>query len=129
MPVSYEFDESILVLRMVEHYLPADIRAALAAALQADARPALTGMLFDVSASTSLGARSTRDVRSMAALLSHLAPQFGGRLALLATTDLQYGQMRLGSVDVEAAGVEVWPFRDRSEALRWLRRDLPDRAR
>ena len=128
MPVSYEFDENILVLRMVGDYVPADIRAALSAALQDDARPALTGLLFDVSASTSLGARSSRDVRSMAALLSHLAPQFGGRLALLGTTDLQYGQMRLGSVDVEAAGVDVWPFRDRSEALRWLRRGPPGGA-
>ena len=42
-------------------------------------------------------------------------------MALVATSDVGFGLMRLGAVDVEMAGVAVQAFRDIDQAMTWLR--------
>ena len=120
MPVSYVFDGRLLALRMIGAYVPADIRAALAMALRDPRAPDIQGMLFDVSESESIARRTPQEVRAMAAFLAHNAPAFGGRLALVATTDVGYGLMRIGGADVDSAGVSVRTFRSVDEAIVWL---------
>jgi hypothetical protein len=122
MPVSYEFDGSMLALRMVGSYEPADVRKAIADALREAGGRELTGLLFDVTASDALARRSANEVRAMAAFLAHVAPSFGNRIALVATNDVGYGLMRLGAVDLESAGVAPYVFRDVAAALAWLGR-------
>ena len=103
MPVSYEFDGSILALRMKGAYDPADIRRAVADALVEAAGREMTGLLFDVRGSVVLTRRSANQVRAMAAFLAHVAPSFGNRIALVASDDVGFGLMRLGAADLERA--------------------------
>lgn len=122
MPVSYEFDDHVLALRMVGSYEPADIRRAVVEALKEAPGHALKGLLFDVRASDVLTRRSANEIRAMAAFLAHVAPSFGNRIALVAGNDVGFGLMRLGAVDLESAGVTPYAFRDLTAALAWLRR-------
>ena len=121
MAVSYDFDGEVLALRMVGDYQPADIRAAVVQALASRDGGRLIGMIFDVSRSSALPKRSTREIRAMAAFLAHVAPEYGGRLALVGNSDITYGLMRMGAVDVEGAGVPARVFRTEREATEWLR--------
>lgn len=121
MPVSYDFDGDILALRMVGDYETSDIRAAVLQALASPQRGRLSGLLFDVSRSTALPKRPTRDIKAMAAFLARIAPEYGGRLALVGASDVNYGLMRMGAVDVEGAGVPARVFRTEVEATDWLR--------
>lgn len=120
MPVTHEFEGQILTLRMTGEYVPADIRSALALALREPRVEPIHGMLFDVSDSSAIARRSTQEIRAMAAFLAHNGPSFGGRLALVAVTDISYGLMRVGGADVESAGVTVRAFRKVDEAKAWL---------
>jgi hypothetical protein len=122
MPVSYEIDGAVLAVRMIGEYEPADIRRAIAEALQEASGRELRGMLFDVRASDVLARRSTNEIRAMAAFLAHVAPSVGNRIALVATNDVGFGLMRLGAVDLESAGVAPHTFRDVAAATAWLKR-------
>lgn len=120
MPVTHEILGETLALRMVGKYEPADIRTALATAFSGERADGVRGLLFDVSQSTSLRQRDARGIRAMAAFLAHLAARYHLRIALVGTSDLAFGLMRLGAADLEAVGVDTWVFRTNTEAERWL---------
>jgi len=122
MPVTYEFDGPTIALRMTGEYKPADIRAALLAALHESAGSDVTGLLFDARQSRVLATRSAADVRAIGQFLADHADRFGRRLALVADSDAAFGLMRLGAVGVEQRGVDSRVFRDEGEAAKWLRR-------
>jgi hypothetical protein len=61
------------------------------------------------------------DVRTFVATLrTHRQVYSGGRWAILAPTDLEYGMARMYLVLAEELGVEQEVFRSRREALDWL---------
>jgi hypothetical protein len=120
MPVRAEFIQDVLALRMVGRYEPVDIRAAFRMALQQHASATVRGLLFDVRDSDVLHARPADEIRTMAQFLSAHAQQFGRRLALVASTDVDYGLMRMGSVYVAEEGVMTAVFRDERDAQDWL---------
>jgi hypothetical protein len=125
MPVTYEFDDCIVILRMRGVYAPADIQRAFLRAVADQACPEIVGMLFDVRGSESLPGRSAGEVRAMARFLGAHAAEFGRRLAIVADTDAAFGLMRLGAVDVEQLGVDSRVFRSAAEADRWLKPHAP----
>ena len=120
MPVTFEFDDGILALRMVGLYETVEVRAALLTALEDPRGAAARGLLFDVRASESLSGRTTSEVRAMGRFLSQQVPRIGGRVALLAEADFAYGLMRLGGVVLEEEGATASVFRDEPSARAWL---------
>ncbi|GAC1480347.1 MAG: hypothetical protein NVS1B4_25460 [Gemmatimonadaceae bacterium] len=120
MPVTFDRDNGILILRMVGSYQPADIHDALVTGLAKGGSADVVGLLFDVSASESLGRRSPEDIQKMAIFLGKHRHAFRSRAALLAKTDLAYAFMRMGSVRVSSEGVTTEVFRDESAARQWL---------
>jgi len=121
MPVSHDFPGQTIVLRLAGSYTTADVRAGLLAAVT-DARAPHTaqGLIFDVRDSQALATRSAADVRAMARFLASHADQFRRRVALVASSDVAFGLMRLGAVALEQQGVEAHVFRDAADASAWL---------
>ena len=65
MPVTFEFDDGIVVLRMTGEYLLVEVRIALTAALDdAEPRP-VYGLLVDLTQSESISTRTFGDVTSI----------------------------------------------------------------
>jgi hypothetical protein len=125
MPVSYDFDGRVTIVRMTGLYLTADVRAALIAAF-ADPRGAnAAGLLFDIRGSRSIVQRTADEVRAMAQFIASHGDHFGRRLALLADSGAAFGLMRLGAVAVEQQGVEAAVFRHESDAEEWLGAERP----
>ena len=120
MSVTYEVDGSTIALRLRGEYDTAAVRAAALAAFADRAAAGATGLLLDVSHSRSISSRSASEVRAMADFLASHAERFGRRLALVATSDVAFGLMRLGAVSVEQKGVDSRVFRDVAEAEAWL---------
>ena len=121
MPVAYDFTEGVLRLTMQGASSPADVTAMIDAALRDERRPALRGLLLDARESTTAAKRSSAQIRGLAEEVERRGAEFGGRLALLATSDIVYGLMRMGEVWVQASGkVQSRVFRDEEEALAWL---------
>jgi hypothetical protein len=121
MPVAYDFTNGVLRLTMEGASSPADVVAAMQAAIADDARPELRGLLLDARGSTTAAKRSSAEIRLIAEEVARRADDFGGRLALLANSDVVYGLMRMGEVWVQAEGrVRSRVFRDEAEALAWL---------
>ncbi len=121
MPVSHEFLDASVVLRLTGSYTTADVRDGLLSALAGPAAPRnIRGLLFDVRESTVLATRSAADVRTMGRFLSSQADRFGRRIALVADSDATFGLMRLGAVTLEDQGVDARVFRDAVDATAWL---------
>jgi hypothetical protein len=125
MPVTYEFDDCTVTLRMTGVYSPADIQRVLMHAIADPVCPEIVGMVFDVRGSQSLAGRTADEVRAMARFLGTHAAQFGRRIALVADTDASFGLMRLGAVGVEQHGVDSRVFRSAAEAYGWLKMRSP----
>ena len=120
MPVAYEFDDRVIVMRMVGKYTATDLRKAILEALDDASVPDGAVLLFDMRTSTSVGDRTADEVREMARFLAAHGRRFGNRLAMVTGDDLSFGLMRLGSATANSNGVNAEVFRDMDAARRWL---------
>jgi hypothetical protein len=120
MPVNFEFSDRIIVLRMIDLYAPADIQKALLQCLADPQTSDAAGLLFDVSRSKSLRARSSDDVVAMGYFLAQHADAFARRVALVGFDDFPYAMMRMGRVTLEREGITSEVFREEIPARKWL---------
>jgi hypothetical protein len=123
MPVSFEFTDRIIVLRMVDLYVPPDIQMALLQGLKDPQTSGAVGLLFDVSRSKSLRARSSDDIIAMGYFLAQHGDSYARRVALVGFDDFPYGMMRMGRVTLEREGIASEVFREETEARKWLLQD------
>ena len=121
MPVSCEFQGSVLLLHLVGTYSPAELRAAVAAALADPDRPRLTGLISDLRFSESVATRTLGDMTSIVGFLAYHAASFGNRIALLIPENSDATIVRMATVDLQTAGIAAASFEDISEARAWIR--------
>lgn len=122
MPVSCEFEGSVLMLRMVGTYSPADLRAALGAALAEPGRPQLTGLIADLRYSEAIATRTLGDSTAIIGFLAYHSPSLGNRIALVTPESGDDTLLHMASVDLRTGGVDAVTFRDLGEARAWIRR-------
>jgi hypothetical protein len=127
MPVEHSFRAGVLTIAAVGVYEPSDLVHAFLAAMNDPACPRPVAMVFDVSRSESLATRPTDEIRKIAGFLGPYADRIGGRVAVVAPSDVHFGLSRLGAAHSEKAGVDAQIFRTMAEALKWL--GVPDSAR
>jgi len=120
MPVNFEFTDGIIVLRMIDLYVPDDIQKALLQGLTDPRTSHPVGLLFDVSRSKSLRTRSSDDVAAMGLFLARHGDAFARRVALVGFDDFPFGMMRMGRVTLEREGITSEVFRDDTNARKWL---------
>src|SRR5512141_2120739 len=123
MPVNFEFTDRIIVLRMIDLYVPADIQKALLLGLADPRTSSAIGLLFDVSRSKSLRVRSSDDVIAMGYFLAQHADAYARRVALVGFDDFPYGMMRMGRVTLDHEGIASEVFREETSARKWLLQD------
>lgn len=122
MPVLYAFRGEVLELRAIGTYALTEVATAFRLALADPGRPVLRALLYDVRESQVVGSRTTIEIRDAAIFFSSLGHEVGQRVALLASTDLSYGVMRMLAAWAEDSGIDVDVFRDSDEAFRWASR-------
>ena len=120
MPVSYSFDSHIVVVRAVGSYSTDELKAATLASLADAEVPSRPVLMFDLRESQVLTERTAGQLEDMALFLADLAPRFGNRLAMLVSSTVGYGLMRMGSAYAESDESKPEVFRDYDEARRWL---------
>ena len=128
MPVSFEIDEGVIILRMVGAYSTAELSDAVVASVDAPESANAIGMVFNVSESDALKTRTADDVTSMGYFLASKSDRFSHRIALVGSSDFLFGMMRLGSSALEQLRVDNQVFRTEAEGIQWLRQpneDLP----
>jgi len=122
MPVTYAFRGQVLEIRAVGSYPADEVGRAFRMALEDPARPVIRALLYDVRESAVVAGRSTPEVREAVAFFHSLSQQVGQRVALLATTDVAYGVMRMVAGWAEGQDIDVAVFRDPDEAFGWASR-------
>ena len=123
MPVTFEYTDHIIALRMIDLYVPADIQKTLLLGLADPRTSGAIGLLFDVSRSKSLRVRSSDDVIAMGYFLAQHADAYARRVALVGFDDFPYGMMRMGRVTLEHEGIASEVFREETQARKWLLQD------
>jgi hypothetical protein len=120
MPVTFELNDGIIVLRMIDVYSPDDIKKALLQGLAEPGASNIVGLLFDVTQSKSLRTRTPDDVIVMGYFLAEHADAYAKRVALVGFDAFPFGMMRMGQVTLEREGVTAEVFREESNARKWL---------
>lgn len=120
MAVSYSIHGDVLTMRMVGSYEAVEVPNVFRAALADPGCPVPVGLLVDVSQSTSLPGRSAADIRMISEALGPHAGRIGGRCAVVAPSDVQFGLSQMGAVHSANVGVTVRVFRTTEQALEWL---------
>lgn len=120
MPVNYSFHGSLLKIELVGQYEPDDVIAAFMNAINDPACPNPAALLLDVRKSETLASAAVADIRRVAEYLGPFAARVGGRVAVVAASDVHFGLSRLGSVYSQGVGVEAQVFRDLESAVAWL---------
>lgn len=123
MPVDFEFTDGIIVLRMIDLYVPDDIQKALLQSLTDPRASGAVGLLFDVSRSKSLRTRSSDDVVAMGYFLAQHGEAYACRVALVGFDDFPFAMMRMGRVTLEHEGITSEVFREERDARKWLLQD------
>jgi hypothetical protein len=108
---------------MIDLYAPADIQKTLLQGLTDPRTSDAVGLLFDVSRSKSLRARSSDDVVAMGYFLAQHADAYARRVALVGFDDFPYAMMRMGRVTLEHEGIASEVFREETQARKWLLQD------
>jgi hypothetical protein len=120
VPVRHRRAGTIAVVEAIGRYEVAELRAAIEAAVASFGPEGATGLLFDLTRSDAFGDRPTDEVRAMAFFIASKATRFAARLAMVTSSDVAYGLMRLGAVVAESQGLAARVFRDEEAALAWL---------
>ena len=123
MPVSYSLRGTLLRIDCVDLYEPEEIVACFDAAMDDPDCPRPAALLLDVTRSRSLADRKTHDVIRVARHLEGYVTRIGGRCAVLAASNVQFGLSRVGAAHVGTSGIEARVFRELGAALQWL--DVP----
>jgi hypothetical protein len=120
MPVNFEFTDGIIVLRMIDLYVPEEIQKALLQGLTDPRTSRAIGLLFDVSRSKSLRTRTSDDVIAMGYFLAQHGEAYARRVALVGFDDFPFAMMRMGRVTLEREGITSEVFREETHARKWL---------
>lgn len=120
MPVTYSIRSNLLRIVAAGEYEWGEVPRAFLAALNDPACPDPVALLLDVRESSSIAKRSMDEIRAAGEFLGPYAARIGGKCAVLAGTELQFGLGRMGSVYSEGVGVKAGIFRDDRSALEWL---------
>ena len=121
MGVEYQIKDGVLMLSFEGQYTPEDVTERFLAAMKDPACPRPVAMLVDVSRSDVLATRPAVEIRKVAEFLGPYADRIGGRCAVVAPADVQFGLSQMGSVHTERVGVRSRVFRSREDALTWLK--------
>jgi hypothetical protein len=121
MAVRYQIRDGVLTLTLEGSYESRDVIRMFLEGIEDPACPRPVAVLLDVSGSTSLATRPAAEIKMVAEFLGPYAERIGGRVAVVAPTDVAFGLSRMGAVHSEGVGIAARVFRDRDEALAWLK--------
>ena len=120
MAVQYSIRGSVLTMELIDTYEPQEVMRQFLEAMNDPACPNPVALLVDVSRSESLPTRPAGEIRMVAEFLGPYANRIGGRVAVVAPSDVHYGLSQLGGVYSDGVGVSAQVFRSFDEALKWL---------
>jgi hypothetical protein len=120
MPVTYAIAGGVLHLMLDGEYTPGDVTATFLAGLNDPRCPRPVRLLMDVTHSCVLATRPAEDIQRVAEFLGPYAERIGGRVAVIAPTDVKLGLSQMGAVHSSRVGVETRVFRTGDAARAWL---------
>lgn len=120
MAVQYSIREGLLTMELIGIYESRDVIRRFLDAMSDPECPSPVALLVDVSRSETLATRPAGEIRMVAEFLGPYADRIGGRVAVVASSDVHYGLSQMGAVHSERAGVAARVFRSTDGALRWL---------
>lgn len=119
MPVTYQFDDRIVVLEIAGSCSIMDILGGFERASADAAFPEEAVLLVKFIGVKEIFTRTVQEINAMTNLAS-LAGRYHYRMAVVAPEDLAFGLMRMGSIGADDRGISVGVFRDDASARVWL---------
>jgi hypothetical protein len=120
MSVYHFMDRGFPVIAAIGEYERGEFLAVLERTLAALHDLPSQGLLIDVSQSVAIRRRSNDDMYSFGMTMMSQRDLFANRLAIIATTEVTFGLVRMGLARATECGLESQVFRDYERALAWL---------
>lgn len=121
MPVSYHFEGRIFHLATVGVSTVDELLATFNAALEDPNFPERAILLWDTSKSATLKERTPEEIRKIAKILGPKSARHSKCTAIVASSDLYYGLMRMASAYGDEFETNTQVFRTLPEAQEWIR--------
>jgi hypothetical protein len=113
-------DGAVLVIAVDGDYTQGELHRVVGSALDDEAAPSPARILLDLSGAASLGGRSDDELKATAAFFAARGPAVN-RVAILVRGDILQDLMRMWTAFAVQEGLRASPFRDRGEAMDWLK--------
>jgi hypothetical protein len=120
LPASFREERACGVLELRGEYTVAEAREALAQGLAALPAESAPGLVVDLSGSEMVGTRASPEIINAAVGLAAIGDRISRRVAVVVSSEVAYGLMRMGGVHAERAGLSVRVCRARGEAIDWV---------
>ena len=120
MPVEYSFNVRLFRLECTGIYTVEDVKHAFVSALDDPGFPTDAALLVDDANTKSLRTVPSNKIRDVVACFGLRAGRFANRYAIVASSDLYHGLVKIAAAFSEALNIETGIFRTESEALAWL---------
>jgi hypothetical protein len=120
LPASFREERGCGVLELRGQYTVAEARTALEQGLSVLPPDRAPGLVVDLSESEMVGTRASPEIINAAAELAAIGDRISRRVAVVVSSEVAYGLMRMGSVHAERAGLSVRVCRARREAVDWV---------
>jgi hypothetical protein len=128
MPVSYQFDGRLAVIKMETEYSLGALTEAIHASVGDPKCPAHPDLLLDATAAFVPLGLTAADLHALGRLLTHLGTERCRSIALIAGSEITNGLMRACAAHAEAVGVRIRVCRSAAAAREWLGHPAADAA-
>ncbi|MCF8052143.1 MAG: hypothetical protein K9L59_12950 [Desulfobacterales bacterium] len=118
MPMTFDVENDILVIRAEEKWNLSEMKQTLHAAIKSLGGRRLNGILLDDRNARFTGIHES--FSDMARLHNRLSGRIGHKMAVLVSDDLHFGLARMSAAIHSLHGIVVEPFRDKEKAWAWL---------
>lgn len=128
MPVSYQFDGALAVVKMEMEYSLTGLTQAIHACLADPGCPAQPAVLLDASTGFVPLGLTAADLHALGRLLALLGTERCRSIALIAGSEVAFELLRACAAQAESAGVGIRVFRSAAAAAEWLAGSRPASA-
>ncbi|RPI06802.1 MAG: hypothetical protein EHM64_01760 [Ignavibacteriae bacterium] len=120
MAVTYRFESGIVFIETFGEFSLTELRRTILESFADPSCPDNCFLLIDLSESQGDFIRTKGEAEAMNPFFGSIRDRFNQRIAFVAPQDLQYGLVRMNSVESEHYGFKVEVFRKFADARKWL---------
>ena len=121
MAISYELDDQLLIIKTEGEFQPKDLEETFNKIFVDPAfKPGINILVYDLD---SVFIPTSKQIETGAKSIENLMKKFSAKMAIVVSSDVNYGMGRMMEIFSEQRGVDVKVFKEFEPAKLWLKKE------